>query len=171
MTVNGLPEAFARLREIPVEGKVAIERALDRMARLVHRDARRNAPRSPSAKIIRLLRKTKRKTKRNARATSRASPGGLERSIEFAVDHATQEAAVFVAANGEAAQYAYFIHEQKNMPGGWSERGPGTVQKGPQADDKFITRAATDNEKHLRDILENELEKALKRFTTMRPTA
>lgn len=65
------------------------------------------------------------------------NPGGLERSIQF--EHDAEHAAVFVASNAEAGEYAGIIHDKKGVK--WHNRGPGTQAKGERADDKFIERA------------------------------
>ncbi len=65
------------------------------------------------------------------------NPGGLERSIQN--EWSESEAAVYVASNAEAGEYAGIIHDKKGVK--WHNRGPGTQAKGERADDKFIERA------------------------------
>lgn len=134
-----------------------------RIGSLVKDTSVRYAPKSPSeaekkkastatAKQWKSARK-----RRTDRATSRAKPGGLMRSIQF---RATQEfAEVFVAANSEAGKYAFGIHELKGVV--WNERGAGTVAKGSQADDKFISRAINDKRDDIRKIAEDQTAKSL----------
>lgn len=98
-----------------------------------------NAPISPTQTVINRRRKTRRKTTRKTTAVSRTIPGGLMRSITTKAD--SEEAIIFVPQNSEAGKYASKIHDLKNKPGGWKNRGPGTVAKGPEADEKFISRA------------------------------
>ncbi len=92
-------------------------------------------------------------------AKKRPMPGGLMRSITMRSTDSLVE--VFVPANSPAGQYAFKIHEEKGIR--WKERGPGTQAKGPQADDKFITRAATDKRNEFRLIVESEIAKALQK--------
>lgn len=68
-------------------------------------------------------------------------------------------ATIFVATNSEAGKYAFRIHEQKGTA--WKNRGPGTIAKGSQADDKFIVRAINDTRPQQIAILQDELKKAL----------
>jgi len=48
---------------------------------------------------------------------------------------------VFVPSGSPANEYAGKMHDEKGSS--WQKRGPGTVAKGAQADDEFISRAAT----------------------------
>ena len=144
-------------------GSKTVERALrltlQDAAREAHRDAIRNAPRSPTAAQARAARKAAWKAKhggsakgfakaqaagkkrRKANSHSRHAPGGLERSIQWRATGRglAQDAEIFVAANAEAGKYAKRIHDEKGKT--WKRRGPGTVAKGTQADDKYIRRA------------------------------
>jgi len=160
--LRGVEQAIAELDQMAAAAPDAAHKALTRCALLVHRDAKRNAPRSPSAKILKALRTTSRRTHRKDRATSRPSPGGLERSIEWEV--ATfgggVNASVFVSANSEAGKYAARIHDEKGST--WSHRGPGTIQKGARADAWFIERAVKDNEGNMMDIIRSEMDKVIK---------
>lgn len=97
------------------------------------------------------------KARRKASSHSRAAPGGLERSIQwrmagrgFALD-----AEVYVAANAEAGKYAKRIHDEKGKT--WRKRGPGTVAKGPRADDKYILRAVQQAAKDFPSLLQKRL--------------
>ena len=74
----------------------------------------------------------------------KAAPGGLQDSITAAVRGTGHGASaeVFVASNSNAVKYARRIHDEKGKT--WKNRGPGTVQKGARADDKFIERAVND---------------------------
>jgi hypothetical protein len=94
---------------------------------------------------------------KNPRSTKRPMPGGLMRSITFrSTDHLVE---VFVPSNSPAGSYAFKMHEEKGSR--WKERGPGTQAKGPKADDKFITRAATDKKGEFIAIINDELNKAI----------
>jgi len=149
-------DALRELEHIGPATVAAMERAVTRASFLVHRESIRNAPRSPSQKIVRALRKTRRKTKRKDRAVSRPNPAGLERSIarDVIVGPDGVSASVFVASNSEAGRYAARIHDGKGLT--WRNRGPGTIQKGARADEKFIDRAVIDNEAALLDIINDE---------------
>lgn len=131
---------------------------LRRIVMLAQRDAKRNAPISPTRAQRNALRTTRRRVTRKARATHRPSPGGLVRSIEATSD--ATAGVVFVPANAEAGKYARRIHDEKGIS--WQNRGPGTIAKGPQADAKFIERAVVGeaNAKRHVAILEDELKKA-----------
>lgn len=87
------------------------------------------------------------------RLTSWKNPGGLVRSIECESDE--EHAAVFVASNAEAGEYAHIIHDMKGVK--WHERGPGTQAKGDRADEKFIERAQPDAVQKLNDYLAKSL--------------
>lgn len=89
--------------------------------------------------------------------SKRPMPGGLMRSIAFRSDESKVEC--FVPSNSLAGKYAFKIHEEKGRT--WKERGPGTQAKGPQADDKFITRSANDRENDFKAIVGNEIDKLL----------
>ena len=159
MTVEltGVAELISELRIVARNSVDASTRALNRIGLLAQREAKKNAPRSPTQKQKTNLRKTRRKVKRNARAVSRAKPGGLERSIEMKSNG--EEAQIFVAVNSEAGRYARKMHEGKNKPGGWRRRGIGTIAKGGHADEKFIERAIYDNEGKFVDIIRSERRK------------
>ena len=159
------PNIADALRELERLGPAAaksLERSATRASFLVQRESIRNAPRSPSQKIVRALRKTRRKTKRKDRAVSRPNPAGLERSIarDVIVGPDGVTASVFVASNSEAGRYAARIHDGKGLT--WRNRGPGTIQKGARADDKFMDRAVIDNEAVLLEIINDEAGKVTK---------
>lgn len=65
--------------------------------------------------------------------------------------------AVFVARNAEAGKYAKRIHDEKGAS--WQNRGPGTIAKGPRADELFISRALEDNRPKIDAIMADELKK------------
>jgi hypothetical protein len=89
--------------------------------------------------------------------TNKPMPGGLMRSITVrSTEHMVE---VFVPSNSPAGSYAFKMHEEKGSR--WKERGPGTQAKGPKADDKFITRAATDKKGEFIAIINDELNKAI----------
>ena len=156
-TLKNVEQAFTELRRVAKDVPKASRRALTRIARIAHREARKNAPHGPSASQIKAKRKTKRKVKRKNRAYSRPAPGGLERSLAYTADQ--NEAVIFVAANSEAGKYGYRLHEEKGLT--WKKRGPGTQAKGARADDKFITRAVINNEGNFLEILTDEVKTAV----------
>lgn len=141
-------------------------RALYRAGALVKDTAVRYAPKSPTTQERKRMSKATKaqwaaaKARRSARSTSRDTPGGLMRSIQF---KATKDnAEIFVAANSEAGRYAFAIHELKGKT--WKNRGVGTIAKGSQADDKFITRAIKDREEDIFRIMEHVLSDAISKL-------
>lgn len=153
----------------------AIRGALNATAREMHRDAIRNAPRSPTAAQARAARKAKWQAKhgntkgfakaqaagikrRKPDSHSRAMPGGLERSIKWEMKGSglSSDAEIFVAANAEAGKYAKYIHDEKWKK--WRNRGVGTIGKGERADDKYIERAVKGKE----GLYKQNLDKFLK---------
>lgn len=156
--LKGVREALHTLKLVDRDAGRATDRALTAIGLLVQREARRNAPRSPKRSQLNRARKTTRRTKRNARAHSGPNPGGLIRSITSKTQN--DGVHVFVSGNAEAGKYAHRIHELKHKPGGWTRRGLGTQSRGSRADDKFITRAITDNEGNILKIIKQEHRKA-----------
>lgn len=151
-----------------------IKLALKDTARVMYREAIRNAPRSVTAAQARAERKAKWKAKhgnlkgfakaqsagmkrRKANSHSRAMPGGLERSIRWELKGSglSSDAEIFVARNAEAGAYAKYIHDEKGKK--WFKRGPGTRRKGDRADEKFIERAVNDNRAHYKESLDKAL--------------
>lgn len=74
------------------------------------------------------------KTKRKSFST-----GGLEQSITQETLLDGMEGKVFVPSNSAAGKYAKKIHDGRGKT--WHNRGPGTRHKGPQAREKYLTRA------------------------------
>ena len=159
----------------------ALEQAMKGAGRQAHKDAKANAPRSPTAAQARAQRKSSwvakhgagkasirafnkaqraGKGRRKAGSHSRHAPGGLERSIEWEVRGKgfAMEAEIFVAANAEAGKYAKRIHDEKGKT--WRKRGPGTVAKGARADDKYILRAVQQAAKDFPSLLRKRLGRA-----------
>lgn len=94
-----------------------------------------------------------------AKGGGRAAPGGLERSISH---EATKDGlSIFCAVNSEAGAYAKRIHDEKGTK--WFLRGIGTRAKGPQADEKFITRAIVDSDEDVQTIIKAIAYKKLSR--------
>lgn len=154
----------------------AAHRGTVRAGLLTARLARDYAPRSPSeaekraakrdpkpAKRSRLSRAVKavkkwvdkhlRRKKRASSGKAHAVPGGLEKSIDTA---STREGcSIFVASNSPAGKYAKRIHDEKGRK--WWKRGPGTVRKGAQADEKFIERAVVNRRQQNIDLVMGEI--------------
>ena len=157
--IKGLHELMAAFDALPAQVKAAAVRGVTAGTLFVHKDAIRNAPRSPSQMQKDAARKTKRNTskQKKPRTTSRAKPSGLERSIMQAVDASKCEGSIFVASNSEAGKYAKMIHDKKGVD--WHNRGKGTVAKGARADEKFIERAVNDNGEKIAKKIDIELKK------------
>lgn len=139
-----------------LKGSVSAEvaRAVQRACMIVHREAVRNAPVSPTnAQYSKAVLKRKKRTKR------RMHPGGLSRSIEW--ETRGMEGSVFVASNSEAAAYARKIHDDKYKS--WRRRGPGTIAKGARADDKFIERALNDNAEAIGSLIEKAVASGIRK--------
>lgn len=139
-----------------LKGSVSAEvaRAVQRACMIVHREAVRNAPVSPTnAQYSKAVLKRKKRTKR------RMHPGGLSRSIEW--ETRGMEGSVFVASNSEAAAYARKIHDDKYKS--WRNRGPGTIAKGTRADDKFIERALNDNADAIGALIEKAVASGIRK--------
>lgn len=88
------------------------------------------------------------------------TPGALQNSIRHQAANTYVD--VFVPANSPAGSYAVKMHDERYKT--WTHRGIGTKRKGPQAKEKFITRAF---EHHMQNgdiekILGNELDKAMR---------
>jgi hypothetical protein len=155
-TLTGLSEALNELSKAASGSEGVMGRTLFRIATLGRDTAVKYAPRSPT--LADLRKATGRKFAiRKKRGTSRPKPGGLERSIEFTSD--ASDAVVFVASNSEAGKYAFAIHEEKGSS--WRERGIGTVSKGANADEKFITRALSDRAADFFKIIQDAQGKVL----------
>lgn len=131
------------------------EAGMRRIANAVRKKAFEFAPKSPTQTILSATLKLKKRT------ASKRTPGGLERSIRGEVEVGPDGAVakIFIAANAPAGAYAKRIHDEKGKT--WWKRGPGTVAKGPQADEKFIERAIEDQRQYFAPILEQEIRKEL----------
>lgn len=149
--IIGLEGVAAAISNLSKVAPVAARRAMSRCGLIAVREAKANAPRSPTMKRLSATLKRKKRTAR------RMLPGGLEKSIEYESDET--HCSVFVAANSQAGRYAKHIHDEKGIT--WRNRGAGTVAKGPRADEKFIERAIRDNAQTFGAIVEDELRKAL----------
>ena len=189
--VEGVERALAALREASSNIAGGLTRSLHRIGGLWKRTAVDYAPISPTTSMLKSFAKNLKRRGEFAHkmyvkgrrghsgqvvtltkfyevrlpmliskgSKDRPMPGGLMRSITMRSTDSLVE--VFVPANSPAGQYTFKIHEEKGIR--WKERGPGTQAKGPQADDKFITRAATDKRNEFRLIVESEIAKALQK--------
>lgn len=141
-----------------VEGKVkdAISKAVARCGLHCMREAKANAPRSPTMKQRSTTLVRKRRTKQKSTA------GQLEKSIQY--DAYGNTATVFVAQNAycktaKGYNYAKRIHDEKGVS--WFKRGAGTIAKGARADDKFIERAVKDNVGRYEKLISDAVAKVL----------
>ncbi len=152
--VDGVTQLIARSG---VAARRAGMEAMRRIAAAVRKKAFEYAPKSPTQTI------TSRTLKLKRRTSSKKTPGGLERSIRGETENTPEGpiARIFIASNSEAGAYAKRIHDEKGKT--WWKRGPGTVAKGPQADEKFVFRAIEDLRQYFVPILEQEIRKELAR--------
>ena len=120
------------------------------------REAKANAPRSPT-------KKQHSKTLKRKRITARKQffPGGLEKSIASQT-LPNGDVSIFVAKNSFAGDYARYIHDEKGVR--WFKRGAGTVAKGSRADEKFIERAVNDNAQKYLLVYEQEIKREIARL-------
>lgn len=145
------------LADIEKATRVLLQPTMVRIGLHAVREARANAPRSPTARQISATLIRKRRTNR------KPTPGGLERSIKYSVEFGgfhELETHVFVPRNSAAGAYAQYIHDQKGIK--WHNRGVGTRAKGARADDKFVARAVKDNIRRYSQLIALAVEKATK---------
>lgn len=183
-TSTGFSEAAAMLGRIDNVMHERMRRGLFRIGGLWKKTSVDYAPISPTTTMLRKFAKSLKSGKQNANiirlkngmpviltrfyeyrlpmligkgSKTRPMPGGLMRSITVRNTDSTVEC--FVPANSPAGSYAFKIHEEKGSV--WRDRGPGTQAKGPQADEKFISRAAHDRQADFAAIFESEIDKVL----------
>lgn len=145
------------LTRIAKEQKKLLQPVMSRIALHAMREAKANAPRSPTVKQVSATLVRKR------RSAQRKVPGGLEKSITKSVEQTQDgiiEAHIFVPTNSAAGKYAVYIHDKKNIK--WFKRGIGTQAKGSRADDKFIARAVNGNIRRYSALILAVIEKATK---------
>ena len=154
--ISGFLEEEWKLSRLNPRIQEAVQRALVRCGMVARMESVRNAPRSPTMAQISATLKRKRRTAR------RTHPGGLEKSIMLETTPTT--ARVFVPSNSLAGKYARRIHDEKGVT--WQNRGPGTIAKGPQADEKFIERAIRTHEEsgNFQGIFDDEIGKVVKKL-------
>ena len=149
--ITGIETVNAALKNLQRTTGANVHRALARCGLIAQREAKANAPRSPTMKVYSATLKRKKRTAR------KMMPGGLEKSIEYEIQPGDSGVSVFVASNSFAGRYAKRIHDEKGSK--WWTRGPGTVAKGSRADEKFIERAIKDNLDKFTAIFEDEIKK------------
>ena len=159
VAVEGSPNVTVNfdLMKIQQAQKRLLEPTMRRIGLHAMREAKGNAPRSPTVRQISATLVRKRRTKR------RSVAGGLEKSITHTVEFGGQgqhelEAHIFVPKNSAAGAYANYIHNMKGKK--WFKRGVGTVAKGARADEKFIYRAVHDNLREYSRMIATVVEKA-----------
>ena len=79
--------------------------------------------------------------------------GDLERSIT--TDIGKDFVSIGVPVNSSAGKYAEKMEFEKGIT--WHKRGKGTQRKGPQADDKYIERAAKTTDKQINNMIDDVL--------------
>jgi hypothetical protein len=175
VNVSGLNAALNKMQALPAQIAQVLERTTYRIGALVKDAAKQYAPISPNQSMLNQMRqirlvnagysnkKIRRfkkfgKARRKQSASSRPMPGALQNSITMR--NTPDYAEVFVPENSPAGKYAVKIHDEKGQT--WRNRGPGTVAKGAQADDKFIERAINDNMPEMDRIIEDQIDKVLK---------
>ena len=157
VAVEGSPNVTVNfdLMKIQQAQKRLFEPTMRRIGQHAMREAKGNAPRSPTVRQMSATLVRKRRTKRISVA------GGLEKSITHTVEfggQGQQEAHIFVPKNSAAGAYANYIHNMKGKK--WFKRGVGTVAKGARADEKFIYRAVHDNLREYSRMIATVVEKA-----------
>lgn len=189
--VEGLREALHSLDHVDNGIRAGMRRALYRIGALVKKTAVDYAPISPTTAMLRAFRRRVQAGGADALkmyvpgrkgrsgsvvtltnwylfrldaflakgSTTRPKPGGLMRSIAFRSTDTIAE--VFVPANSPAGKYAAKIHDERGSS--WKDLGPGSQAKGPQAREKFIERAVVDNQRPILQIVQDEIDRAVRR--------
>ena len=124
-----------------------------RMAKRDPRPAKKSRLARAVKAVKKFLKKILTRKKRASSGKAHAVPGGLEKSIEAA--SIREGCSIFVASNSPAGKYAKRIHDEKGEK--WWKRGPGTVRKGAQADEKFIERALRDRAQQNINLIMGEI--------------
>ena len=105
--ITGISDVVRALNRLKSVSAVTVPRALGRCGLLAVREAKANAPRSPTMFQVSMNLKRKFRTQR------RTTPGGLEKSIEYDVQG--DRCSVFVSRNSFAGKYAKRIHDEKGV--------------------------------------------------------
>ena len=118
----------------------------------------RNCPISPTQSQINAARKAEgRRPVKHRKGSTRPAPGGLCRSISAKSND--DGFTIYIAPGSEGEAYANYIHNLKGKK--WFKRGIGTIAKGRQADEKFITRAISAMRDKILDNIDREISRAL----------
>lgn len=151
----------------PISPTTSMLRQFDRRLRKGGADADRMyvaGRRGQSGRVVKLtafyMHKMPMLLAKSPRNTNRPLPGGLQGSIGFRTNE-NNLVEVFVPANSPAGTYAAKIHDERGSS--WKDLGPGSQAKGPQAREKFILRAFTDNTQQILMIVNAEMAKAIER--------
>lgn len=153
--INGVESVINHLSNCKTAIWDGVALAMSECAEEVRLLAVNYCPISPTKAQINASRKSQ--NKKQSMARMKNSPGALCRSITSS--HKDSSCKVFVASNSEGASYARRIHDEKGKS--WWKRGIGTVAKGPQADEKFLTRALNDSRERVFQIICEDIEDAL----------
>lgn len=169
--VSGTPATPAEIRQIIASG---MRDAAQFVADEWRKTAKYYAPVSPTeaeaaserlAKSKRKGKATKRRKVTQRRRRKRKmgrTPGGLEKSIASDVEQVEGiwvNVSAYVADPSPAKKYAEVIHDKKGIR--WKRRGIGTRNKGKQADEKFIYRAAKDREREFFEAFKQGVDMAV----------
>ena len=156
LKINGM-EMVDRtlLRTVPAEVVKTMERAHDRIQRIVVVRARKYCPISPTKGQYESTLKRKKKS-----ISTRFAPGGLTRSIDG--ESNKNHASIFVPTNSEGARYAVKIHD------GTYNLGVGSRAKaassGLPVGPKYIERAIKDETGNIKIIYQDEINKGVARM-------
>jgi len=165
--IIGLEQVAADIRNLSRVSSEATRRALGACGRLAMMEAKCNAPKGPTLKLLSHSLKRKKRVTLKSRPSFKP-PGDLERSVMYEND--SEHASVFIPSNAPCVNrktgynYARRIHDEQYMT--WRNLGPGSVQKqsnGHQIGGKFIERAMRDNVGRFRDIIAHFLDAALRK--------
>ena len=147
--IEGMKAIEAKLQGLGSKMDKTALKAHKRIEPIVGRSARDYAPISPKKGQYAQTLKGGKSTRTDF------NPGGLVRSIK--VEATIGFVHLFVPNDSEAARYAKKVHEKDGITN-W---GPGTIAKGSQAREQFMTRAIKDNEGNIKTIYNSEITKAV----------
>lgn len=193
VTIQGLPEAMAKLDLVDNGVRAGMRRALFRIGGLAKRTAVDYAPISPTTSMLKKFRAALRRGGEYANVLYVAGRKGrsgqavkLTAFYEFrmnlflskdprsatrptpgglmrSITFRSDDRMAEIFVPANSPAGTYAFKIHEEKGSAWKERGPGTQAKGPQADDKFIIRAIRDNEKNFISMVTDELNKALER--------
>ena len=145
-----------QLARAGVDFRKGTNRLLKKIGVLVLGQARKNAPESPTLGQYARMNKSG-KTKRKA---SSITTGSLRDSIR--TDLGKDSVSINVPANSRGGKYAEKMHDEKGKT--WKNRGPRTKEKGSQAGDKYIYRAAEDVGKEVDTLIDQVANELIRRI-------